>query len=263
MLEDDEDDDAFQMRSTNIAYMAISAARRSGLALLLGFWLALVVWAPSNGDLLVLQNRNFEAAVDAGDLRGTEPTLAGDVPQKSKALNPLEKILVDPDVVHLRRRALLPIEHDQDDPPERHRVEDQTTASQQDHRKDADRHGDNSHATATAPTTHRDRDQNDPRRIRDYLREQISTAKQLIHRSHNEADEHGGDAEESTTEEYRSREKPEQQNDVSAALDEVFISVKTTKTNHRTRLPPILQTWFQLARNQVGYCRLHDFTYVV
>ncbi|CAG9815612.1 unnamed protein product [Phaedon cochleariae] len=34
-------------------------------------------------------------------------------------------------------------------------------------------------------------------------------------------------------------------------LDDVFISVKTTKTYHNKRLPIILKTWFQLARKQV------------
>ena len=35
-------------------------------------------------------------------------------------------------------------------------------------------------------------------------------------------------------------------------LSNVFISVKTARQNHRVRLPGILQTWFQLARKQVG-----------
>ncbi|CAG9830812.1 unnamed protein product [Diabrotica balteata] len=36
----------------------------------------------------------------------------------------------------------------------------------------------------------------------------------------------------------------------STTLDDVFISVKTTKTYHNKRLPIILKTWFQLARKQ-------------
>ncbi|KRT82167.1 hypothetical protein AMK59_4422, partial [Oryctes borbonicus] len=34
-------------------------------------------------------------------------------------------------------------------------------------------------------------------------------------------------------------------------LNDVFISVKTTKLYHRQRLPIILKTWFQLAKAQV------------
>ncbi|XP_003737464.1 fringe glycosyltransferase [Galendromus occidentalis] len=36
-------------------------------------------------------------------------------------------------------------------------------------------------------------------------------------------------------------------------LGNVFISVKTTRQNHRVRLPAILQTWFQLAREQTYF----------
>lgn len=35
-------------------------------------------------------------------------------------------------------------------------------------------------------------------------------------------------------------------------LDDVFISVKTTKHYHHSRLPAIIDTWFQFARNQVS-----------
>lgn len=34
-------------------------------------------------------------------------------------------------------------------------------------------------------------------------------------------------------------------------LEDLFISVKTTKFNQYTRLPIILKTWFQLAKDQV------------
>jgi len=34
-------------------------------------------------------------------------------------------------------------------------------------------------------------------------------------------------------------------------LDDIFISVKTTKKYHETRLKTILETWFQLAKDQV------------
>lgn len=34
-------------------------------------------------------------------------------------------------------------------------------------------------------------------------------------------------------------------------LDDVFISVKTTRNYHKWRLPVVLKTWFQLAKNQV------------
>lgn len=37
----------------------------------------------------------------------------------------------------------------------------------------------------------------------------------------------------------------------STRLDDVFISVKTTKHYHSQRLPIILKTWFQLAKAQV------------
>nr|CAI5817732.1 unnamed protein product [Callosobruchus analis] len=39
----------------------------------------------------------------------------------------------------------------------------------------------------------------------------------------------------------------------TTTLDDVFISVKTTKNYHRKRLPIILKTWFQLARKQVRF----------
>lgn len=35
-------------------------------------------------------------------------------------------------------------------------------------------------------------------------------------------------------------------------LDDVFISVKTTKNYHDTRLSMIIKTWFQLAKDQVS-----------
>lgn len=35
-------------------------------------------------------------------------------------------------------------------------------------------------------------------------------------------------------------------------LDDIFISVKTTKNYHNTRLRLIVDTWFQLARDQVS-----------
>lgn len=34
-------------------------------------------------------------------------------------------------------------------------------------------------------------------------------------------------------------------------LDDIFISVKTTQSNYNTRLPLILKTWYQFAKNQV------------
>lgn len=36
-------------------------------------------------------------------------------------------------------------------------------------------------------------------------------------------------------------------------LDDLFISVKTTKANHNNRLEIILKTWFQMAKEQVKY----------
>ena len=35
-------------------------------------------------------------------------------------------------------------------------------------------------------------------------------------------------------------------------LDDIFISVKTTKKYHNERLKLIVETWFQLARDQVS-----------
>lgn len=35
-------------------------------------------------------------------------------------------------------------------------------------------------------------------------------------------------------------------------LDDIFIAVKTTSLNYHDRLPVILKTWFQLAKNQVS-----------
>jgi hypothetical protein len=39
----------------------------------------------------------------------------------------------------------------------------------------------------------------------------------------------------------------------STDLDDVFISVKTTKKYHADRLSLIIKTWFQLAKNQVCF----------
>lgn len=36
-------------------------------------------------------------------------------------------------------------------------------------------------------------------------------------------------------------------------LDDIFISVKTTKDYHDTRLSMIIKTWYQLAKDQVSY----------
>lgn len=38
---------------------------------------------------------------------------------------------------------------------------------------------------------------------------------------------------------------------ISTYLNDLFISVKTTKTNHLTRLPVQINTWYQLAKDQV------------
>jgi len=38
----------------------------------------------------------------------------------------------------------------------------------------------------------------------------------------------------------------------STNLNDVFISVKTTRHYHHSRLPPIIDTWFQFAKNQVN-----------
>lgn len=38
----------------------------------------------------------------------------------------------------------------------------------------------------------------------------------------------------------------------TTVLDDVFVSVKTTKHYHSQRLPIILKTWFQLAKAQVN-----------
>lgn len=45
-----------------------------------------------------------------------------------------------------------------------------------------------------------------------------------------------------------------------ARPQDVFISVKTTGHYHRARLPVIIKTWFQLAKEQVRY---DLFTYTV
>ncbi|EDW04908.1 GH22426 [Drosophila grimshawi] len=48
-------------------------------------------------------------------------------------------------------------------------------------------------------------------------------------------------------------------------LDDIFISVKTTKNYHDTRLALIIKTWFQLARDQVadGRSRRNCAIYVI
>ncbi|EEB10059.1 Fringe glycosyltransferase, putative [Pediculus humanus corporis] len=39
----------------------------------------------------------------------------------------------------------------------------------------------------------------------------------------------------------------------NTSLDDIFISVKTTRNYHKWRLPVILKTWFQLAKNQTWF----------
>lgn len=39
----------------------------------------------------------------------------------------------------------------------------------------------------------------------------------------------------------------------TTVLDDIFISVKTTKNYHDTRLALIIKTWFQLAKGQVSF----------
>ncbi|KAI5716344.1 hypothetical protein M8J76_004930 [Diaphorina citri] len=39
----------------------------------------------------------------------------------------------------------------------------------------------------------------------------------------------------------------------SLSLNDIFIAVKTTVNYHKTRLPPIINTWFQLAKNQTWF----------
>lgn len=46
---------------------------------------------------------------------------------------------------------------------------------------------------------------------------------------------------------------------ISIHLDDVFLAVKTTQTNHAKRLSIIAKTWFQMAREQVILVRfLHN-----
>jgi hypothetical protein len=44
---------------------------------------------------------------------------------------------------------------------------------------------------------------------------------------------------------------------VGTQLSDLFISVKTTRNYHKWRLPVILKTWFQLAKDQVRFTSLH------
>lgn len=46
-------------------------------------------------------------------------------------------------------------------------------------------------------------------------------------------------------------------------LDDIFISVKTTKKFHTTRLKAIVKTWFQLARDQVSRLSPLDYPLIV
>lgn len=46
----------------------------------------------------------------------------------------------------------------------------------------------------------------------------------------------------------------------TTVLDDIFISVKTTKNYHDTRLALIIKTWFQLAKGQVSF---HFFIFFV
>lgn len=52
----------------------------------------------------------------------------------------------------------------------------------------------------------------------------------------------------------------------TTTLNDVFISVKTTKRNHDSRLDLVLSTWHQLARHQVSYAlhkSAHAWVYYV
>ncbi|KMQ90465.1 fringe glycosyltransferase-like protein [Lasius niger] len=44
-------------------------------------------------------------------------------------------------------------------------------------------------------------------------------------------------------------------------LNDVFISVKTTKHYHHSRLPAIIDTWFQFAKNQTWFFTDKDDLY--
>lgn len=55
--------------------------------------------------------------------------------------------------------------------------------------------------------------------------------------------------ERASTEVQTSSAKPHQ----ATVLDDIFISVKTTKNFHKSRLFVVLTTWFQLAKDQVSY----------
>lgn len=49
----------------------------------------------------------------------------------------------------------------------------------------------------------------------------------------------------------------------TTVLDDIFISVKTTKNYHDTRLALIIKTWFQLAKGQVSFfILLYFFIYL-
>lgn len=45
------------------------------------------------------------------------------------------------------------------------------------------------------------------------------------------------------------------------SLDDIFISVKTTRIFHQSRVEVILNTWFRLAKNQV--CKVHSICKLV
>lgn len=48
----------------------------------------------------------------------------------------------------------------------------------------------------------------------------------------------------------------------TTVLDDIFISVKTTKNYHDTRLALIIKTWFQLAKGQVSFYIFFLFIFI-
>lgn len=221
-------------------HIVASTARRSAFAVLVGFWLTLVIWIPPQNQDLV--NHSIEEKklpfAERNDFRSAQSARVIETLREESSSAPSTE---HAEIIRLQRRALPFIE----DPPES--VEKQPSVSQRlriEQQRNVQREN-KLQRDITDPLVNRKLN-DEVRQKRNFLRQKISTTKMLINR----------EALESWKTEHPSVPPNSSGDDENLVSDNIhtqnlFISIKTTKVNHRTRCPPILQTWFQLARNQV------------
>lgn len=240
-------------------HIIASAARRSALAVLVGFWLTLVIWVPppNENSVSVLQEKNVTSSDDNESL-AIKPSYSRDLLREISSLSSASSAK-HVETVRLQRRALPLTDRGLRDPPMRHHIEEQAAdysllqAERGQNFDQAERPEVQRHREDVTDRVGNRRLHKEVLQKRNSLKEEISSTKELINeklaevrvsqiRSRNPSVERNHDREVAQENEYI----------FGVNLDNVFISVKTTKANHRTRCPSILQTWFQLARNQVS-----------